>query len=55
MDTYELSEMITNKILYRIGESTTIVGIFITMVGAIMMIYSDDPLPVKKNMDIDMV
>ena len=55
MDSYELTEMITSKIMYQIGESTTIVGLFITIVGATMMIYNHDFIPIKNDMEVDMV
>ena len=53
MDSYELSELITNKIMYRIGEATFTVGLFITVVGAIMMFYNVDiVVPIKKEVDM---
>ncbi len=52
MDAYELSELITNKVMYRTGEMVLMLGLFITAIGAVMMIYNIVDVPVKKEMDI---
>lgn len=52
MDAYELSEMIANKVMYRTGEMVTMLGLFITAIGAVMMMYNNVDVPVKKELDI---
>ncbi len=39
-----LVEDISNRVLYTVGESFVLIGLFITIVGAVTMIYS---MPIK--------
>ena len=49
MDMNDLSDIITDKVMYRIGEMTTTVGLFLTAVGAILMFYNNT---MKKDMEM---
>jgi hypothetical protein len=43
METQEIIDSISNQVLYSVGETITVIGLFITLVGCITMIYSHTP------------
>lgn len=47
----DLSEAIADKLMYRIGEMTLTIGLFITAVGAVLMLYNNTTV-VKKEFDM---
>lgn len=51
MDMNDLSEAIADKLMYRIGEMTVTLGLFITAVGAVLMLYNNN-VPMKKDIEM---
>lgn len=51
MISHELYDSIENKIMYSVGETITVIGLFITLVGLVTMIYSYTPE--SKSMELD--
>ena len=45
-------DIITNKVMYGLGEMTTVIGFFIMMVGLVTMIYSSEPV---QKIEVDFV
>ena len=41
-------DILTNQVMYRVGETIVVIGVFITLVGLVTMIYSWSP-DVHKN------
>ncbi len=39
----ETSDILINKVLYSVGETFVVIGLFITIVGLVTMIYSYTP------------
>lgn len=39
----ETSDILVNKVLYSVGETFVVIGLFITIVGLVTMIYSYTP------------
>lgn len=42
-NTMETSDILVNKVLYSVGETFVVIGLFITIVGLVTMIYSYTP------------
>ena len=43
MEVEDFIETISKKVMYSVGETITVIGLFITLVGLITMIYSYSP------------